>query len=274
MKKTLQVLLLLMCGVGFSQNVSISQAISITNKQSMLSQKIANEKMLNLGKETGGISESSSSVIQFEQNLEILGKTSFDSEIMLKLKTIELQWAGYKEVVLSKATTSNRKILLYSAIMLESCKNANKALLKEAEKKKEYPYKQEDISFVDAFNAANEIKTLSQQLPFYINTYFSELTEFHNDNVNNSVKEIIAKMEVDLEAISKLNPSDEMLIKSIDTLKSNWDVVKSNLDQFLLEDVLTSENHPESVKFSSDCNNLLKKADYLVRTLKSSSEIK
>lgn len=274
MRKTLHLLLLFAFSISFSQNVSVSQAISITNKQCMLSQRMANDKMFKLAEQkVGSVSQPSSSVIQFEQNMEILGRTSFSPKITKELKTVELLWEGYKKLILNNQTSLNRKMIVFNDIMLEANTKVNKALLLEASLKKIYPYNEENPDFVAAYIGANDIKVLSQKLPFYLSSQGAMLFTNYNENFSKRVLDLVEKMNENIEAISIMEETNENIALSVEDVVASWLAVKSNLDSMFKEGVLTLGNSSVSAKTNSLCNQLLKDADVLVRTLKSTSDI-
>lgn len=274
MKKKLHLLLLFAFSISFSQNVSVSQAISITNKQSMLSQRMANEKMSKINEgNSETLSVSSTSIIQFEQNIEILGGASFHPKIVKELKTVELLWDGYKKAILNDRTSLNRKMILFNDIILEASERANKALLLDASVKNLYPYNVDSLNFVPAFIAANETKVLSQKLPFYLNSYASKLFTYDSENISKRVLDLVTKMDINIEAISKMSGENENVTASIQNVTTSWAAIKSSLNGILADGKLTTGNSPVSTKLSGLCNQLLKDADFLVRTLKSTSDI-
>lgn len=268
MKILINYVFLLIFSVAFSQNkITLSQALNITSKQSMLSARLAKAKIFKATNpsNTNVKQKLGVSLIQFEQNLSILREIDLPKEVHLKVSTVEMLWTGYKKNILNNDRAAVKKTIDFNNVIISYLKDVFKDILLISKASEEYPYNSKLAGFPAAYTASNNLKYLSQTLALYYNAYYSKLLEYDVTVFN----DIISDIDKSIDDVQKLNVTSDIQIESkTKDLLSKWMVLKEKIHLVTQNYfVTTTDSHkPEFIFNESDA--LLKEADLLIRLYK------
>lgn len=269
MNSVLRIVFFLSCVSIFSQGrITIPQAINIISKQSMLSQRMAKDKIYN-AKTSNGTRGLLSSVIQFENNLNSLKSVKVNEGTQSEITHLELLWLGYKMNIEEESNNSNRDIMQYNRIVLDLCTNISTSLLKVAQEKKQYPFNTDNEDFHNAFKATNNLKYAAQRLALYYTAYYYKITKYDNTEF----EEIISTIEGEIGKISKIKSTNTEYIGDTNLIESEWTKMISGLTEIRAKKFISvnTSTKPEAIYDAS--NRLLKLSDLLGRTYKAVNEI-
>lgn len=274
MKKLINCVFILCFSIGFSQqNTSIPQALNIASKQSMLAARLAKGKIF---KATNpGVSDikqkTNVSLIQFEQNIEILKKMELPSDVQLGVTTLEMLWYGYKKALMDSSPEMLVKTIEYKDVMLDQCTKVYSSILVLSQVKCVYPYNTGAMEFPEAYCASNNLKYLSQNLSLQYNVYYSKLVKFDDDAVDASVGQI----DESIVAIGKLKDLASPEIKAkTEAIEKLWVSLREDFTRVQRTNFVITDNYPRPVYIFKQCNKLLEEADLLARLYKANSSIK
>ena len=169
MKKTI---LLLICLISFitsvfSQNygnLTYSEAINISGKQRMLSQKIAKTYLLKLTELKLGSDEYKKATQTFNENLNLLinnSSTSLEST-KLSIEEEKKQWVKFLNVLMLNPTDNVDKIILIANGLLNNCKDLVSKIESESGGTSNKPIAQEKT-----VNLSGKQRMLSQRTALY-----------------------------------------------------------------------------------------------------------
>lgn len=97
------------------------QAINTVSKQSILSQRMAKDKIYKTKNRNNSTARTEliSSIILFEKNMNTLKNMNSRKDIHKNIIRIELQWLGYKKSILQRAYESDKRIMSFNDIILK-----------------------------------------------------------------------------------------------------------------------------------------------------------
>lgn len=273
MKRLINYVFILSFCVAFSQNkVTLSQALNITSKQSMLSARLAKAKVFkatNPGN-TNVKQKLGVSLIQFEQNLSILRDIDLPKEIHLKVSTVEMLWTGYKKVILDNDRAAVEKTIDFNNVIIPHLKGIFKDILLISKSSEKYPYNSKLVGFPQAYVASNDLKYLSQKLALYYNAYFSKVIEYDVAVFNDVITEIDEKIA----AITVLQENADIRIESkTKDLKNKWSALKLKINHVTENYFVTTEESHKPEFIFNQADELLKEADLLIRLYKANNNI-
>ena len=273
MKKLTLYLFLFICVATFSQsNLTISQALNITSKQSMLCERLAKIKIfkatnpnnLNAGQKL------SVSLIQFEQNISILKSINISEEITRKIVTLDMLWVGYKKNILDKDYITSIKTLEFNAVMLYHCNDLFKDLLAISEKEKSYPYNTSSKELPVAYLSTHKLKILSQKVALYYNIYYSNIKNYDSDEF----QKIINSIDTEMTTVDTYKETTEYITKKTNAVLLDWKNLKSIILKVMDSKFSNLESFPKPEYILNETNKLLKDVDLLARLYKEHSDIK
>jgi len=258
---------------SFSQGkITISQAINIVSKQTMLTQRMAKDKIYKINKVnlTKVGFELNSSTILFNKNLSTLTNKSFNSNIDNEVFNLDLLWQGYKTTIdLEDKVKINLKLLRHSSVILNQCNKLYVKLLAKAKKSGIYPYNTKNSTFTQAIINNNDLKYLSQKLALVYTSYYYRNNKYNHKDFIAIVNEIDSKIDI-CKSISNLN--GEIALKT-DDLEYNWKTLKDGLTSTVEKRFISSNTSPSPEKIFDLCNLILNNSDLLGRTYKSYNSI-
>ncbi len=273
MKNLINYVFILSFCVAFSQKkVTLSQALNIASKQSMLSVRLAKAKVFKVTHpdNTATKQKLGVSLIQFEQNLSVLADIELPKDIHLKVSTLEMLWSSYKSVILDNDLKSVKKTVDFNKVITTHTKDIFKSILKVSKEATEYPYNSKLPGFSSAYIASNDLKYLSQELSLYYNVFYSKVLDYDLELFNTLVSDIDSRVN----DILKLKDTSDTEIQNKTTdVQNKWILLKSKIlstkDAYF---VITKQSpKPEYIFNQSDF--LLKEADLLTRLYKANNTI-
>lgn len=272
MKKLIKYVFILSFCVAFSQKkVTLSQALNIASKQSMLSGRLAKGKVF---KATNNDSETKQklgvSLIQFEQNLSILKEMNLPADIRLKIVTVEMLWTGYKQAILDSERASVKKAIDFNDVVISHTKDIFNSILAISKAREEYPYNSKLVEFPAAYTASNDLKHLSQQLSLYYNAYFSKVKNYDAQAFDALVGEIDNKI-VDVLKLKEI--TDPQIESKTRDLQNKWIVLKSKVEAVAKDFFVTTAQSPKPEYIFKQSDLLLKEADLLTRLYRANNAI-
>ncbi|MGY5352436.1 hypothetical protein ACXGQW_07720 [Wenyingzhuangia sp. IMCC45533] len=271
MKKVLSILLFFAFLLSYSQQrITIPQAINIISKQSMLSQRMAKDKIYTdntKGEDTqrGLIS----SVVQFENNLSSLKGMSLPDDIQKEITHIELLWIGYKQSIMDEQGDSNDEIMDYNNVVLTVTETVFSKLLDIAKKENSYPYNTNDSKFGEAYIAANNLKHTAQRLALYYTAYFYKISKYDNP----VFEKIVSDIESQVTSILDIKNKNVEYADNTDKIDTEWKNIKSILEDVRNKKFISVHTSPKPEVIYEGSNKLLKYSDLLSRTYKAVNEI-
>lgn len=272
MKNLIKYVFILKICFSFAQNkITISQALNIASKQSMLCERLAKDKVFKITNPNNQNTEQKLgvSLIQFEQNISILNEMDLPNDIHSKITTVEMLWIGYKKNILDKNHSSAIKTMEFNNVMLNNCNDVFKSILTLSEIKNAYPYNSNDIIFPDAYKASNDLKHLTQKISLHYNAYFSKVIAYQPDAFDN----IISKINTSIDTIDKFESNDTEIKGKTTLIKKQWNDLKSIIEHVALTKFTTTDNYPKPDYVINESNKILKNVDLLTRLYKAKSDI-
>lgn len=272
MKQKIQILFLLgFISVFSQQRVTIPQAINLISKQSMLSQRMAKDKIYRSNIETKEKSQRAliSSVVQFENNLSTLKGMSLSKDIEKQLTHIELLWIGYKQAILDEETDSDLIIMKFNNVILSVTQSVFTKLLNIAKSNKSYPYNTNNKQFSLAYIAANNLKHTGQRLGLYYTAYFYKISKY--DNL--VFEKIISDIEYQINNITDIEDVNPEYAEKTKSISDEWKGLKDLLKDVRLKKFISVHTSPKPEVIYEGSNKLLKYSDLLGRTYKAVNEI-
>lgn len=274
MKKVFSIVLLLSTISIFSQGkITIPQAINIISKQSMLSQRMAKDRMYKDHSENAkDVSQRKliSSVVQFENNLSSIQSMSLPDEIQAEITHIKLLWFGYKQSVLGDENEqTSTEIMQYNDVVLSVCENVFSNLLKMAKKKKSYPYNTNSPKFSEAYISVNNLKHTTQRLSLYYTAYFYKIAKYDGDTFEG----IISDIDYEVQAVSNIKNLNVEYLKRTTQIQNEWESLKKLLIDVRDKKFISVRTSPKPELIYEGSNKLLKLSDLLGRTYKAVNEI-
>ncbi len=273
MKKILAFALLLVSVSLFSQGrITIPQAINIISKQSMLSQRMAKDKIYYDNTSSNGERPKRliSSVVQFENNLNTLRGMKFSDKIERNLTHIELLWIGYEKSIMAKAyEDSSDEIMKFNDVILSVTSEVFDGLLTIAKQKKSYPYNTNVANFSKAYIATNKLKHTAQRLALYYTSYFYKISKY-----NNAVfEEIVSDIENQIFDINEVKNLNTDYIPRTEKINVEWNKIKESLKDVRAKKFISVHTSPNPETIYEGSNRLLKLSDLLGRTYKAVNDI-
>jgi len=265
----LKIIFFLGCLNVFSQGrITIPQAINIISKQSMLSQRMAKDKIYNTNSAHGN-KGLLSSTIQFENNLSSLKGIDLSDEITNKVTHLELVWLGYKINIEEDSSKSNREIMDYNGIVLDLCQEISKLFLTTARKQNLYPYNTKNVDFEKAYIATNNLKYATQRLALYFTAYYYKIARYNNEEF----EEIIATIDEEVNSIQNIKNTNTEYLQDTNAIESEWKHVKNLLSDIRTKKFISVNATIKPEQIYQKSNKLLKLSDLLSRTYKAVNEI-
>jgi|GEM_PF-2824433 len=273
MKKFFSILLVIGSMSMFSQEkLTIPQAINIISKQSMLSQRMAKDRIYKDFSENKDVSKRAliSSVVQFENNLASIQDMVLPKEIQEKVSHIKLLWFGYRESILGDDTdNTSEQIMEYNDVVLSVCEKVFSNLLKIAKENNSYPYNTGSDEFSKAYIAANNLKHTTQRLSLYYTAYFYKVSKYNSD----VFEDIIFKIESEVEDISNVKNSNKEYTEKTVQIEDEWSRVKEQIIDVRDKKFISVRTSPKPEVIYEGSNKLLKLSDLLGRVYKAVNEI-
>ncbi len=273
MKKLIKYVFILSISIAFSQkNVTLSQALNIASKQSMLSGRLAKGKVFKSThpNNTATKQKLGVSLIQFEKNLSLLKDAKISNDVLFKVSTIEMLWDGYKKTILDQDKSSIEKAIDFNNVIATHTKDIFNSILVISETKKEYPYNTKLSDFPSAYIASNDLKYLSQKLSLYYNAYYSKVKEYDAEVFGSIIAEIDEKVVNTIKL--KESTGKEIETKTKDLL-DKWVLLKSKIKTVSDANFLVTNTSPKPEYIFNQSDLLLKEADLLTRLYKANSAI-
>lgn len=272
MKKLIKYVFILSFCLAFSQKkVTLSQALNIASKQSMLSGRLAKGKVF---KATNNDSDTKQklgvSLIQFEQNLSILKQMNLPGDIRLKVVTVEMLWTGYKQAILDSGRASVEKAIDFNDVVTLHTKDIFNSILAISKAREEYPYNSKLPEFPDAYAASNDLKYLSQQLSLYYNAYFSKVKVYDAQVFDSLITEIDNRI-VSILKIKEV--TDAQIESKTKDLQNKWIVLKSKVEAVAKDFFVIEAQSPKPEYIFKQSDLLLSEADLLTRLYKANNAI-
>lgn len=271
MKKLINYLFILNICFCFAQKeTTISQALNLASKQSMLCERLAKEKVFKVTNPNNYDIEQKLgvSLIQFERNISRLQKMVLPETTLFLIKTTEMLWFSYKKSLLDKDNISTIKTMEYNKIMFYYCEKVFTDILKYAKKNKAYPYNTSLENFSDAYIASNKIKQLSQKLSLFHNAYYSKVNDYDSINYNS----IISDIDTAIVTITKIEKSNPAIDEKTKKINQEWNALKTELQNANTTNFEFKEKYPKPDYVLKKSNELLKDADLLTRHYKEQNE--
>lgn len=251
----------------FSQkNITRSQAINIISKQSMLSQRMAKDKIYKTNNRDHSIAqiELASSIILFEKNINTLKNMNFSDNIHQNIIAIELQWLGYKKSIIENSFDSEKRIMNFNEFILNECNTVYLKILEDAKKFNSYPYNTKNRSFSEAVINTYDLKYLSQRLALYYTSYFFKVNKFNHQDF----QKIIDDIDFKIQKASIIKNTNKNVATQTNELEIEWKNTKILLNSIIQKEFISVRTSPEPVIIFEKCNKLLKSSDQLSRTYK------
>lgn len=273
MKKLINYAFLLIFFTSFSQNsITISQALNIASKQSMLCERIAKEKIFKATNPNNLNTEQKLgvSLIQFEQNISLLKGMHLPEEIIPNVITLEMLWIGYKKNILDNSKASTLKIMEFHDILLSHSKTLFNKLLGVSEKNNSYPYNTNIKELPEAYKTTNNLKYLSQKISLYYNAYYSNVIIYDANKLNRIIDEIDNSIATIVTAKKTIDTNS---IKT-NEVKTTWDHLKKQIQRAIDNNFTNVIKYPKPEYVLNETSKLLRKIDLLTRQYKENSEIK
>jgi len=271
MKKILNYTFFLFFSIAFSQNkVTISQALNIASKQSMLCERLAKEKIFKVTNPNNLNTEQKLgvSLIQFEQNIALLKETELSENITTNIVTLEMLWIGYRKNILNNDKSSSIKIMEFNNVMLYHCNNLFESLLNFSKKNKSYPYNTSIKELPNAYKASNNLKYLSQKVSLYYNAYYSKIIPYDPLKLTQITQEI----DNSITTILKSKKISNSLNKKIENVNLEWDSLKVSIKKATDDKFTNVLKYPKPEYVLAQTTKLLKDDDLLIRLYKETSE--
>lgn len=273
MKKVFSIIVFLGSISVFSQGkITIPQAINIISKQSMLSQRMAKDKMYRDNTDTQDDSQKEliSSVVQFENNLNSLQSMSLPEEIQQKITHVKLLWFGYRQSVLGDDNEETSiQIMQYNDVILSVCEQIFSNLLKIAKKNSSYPYNTNNAKFSNAYISANNLKHTTQRLSLYYTAYFYKISKYDSD----VFEKIISDLETEVIDVSSIKNLNTEYLERTNKIEQEWEAIKTLLIDVRDKKFISVHTSPKPEIIYEGSNKLLKLSDLLGRTYKAINEI-
>lgn len=271
MKKLINYVLVLSFSFCYAQKkFTISQALNIASKQSMLCERLAKEKVFKVTNPNNFNTERKLgvSLIQFERNISRLKQMELPEETLFLITTTEMLWFTYKKSILNKEHTSTIKIMEYHEVLLSYCEKVFNNILSHTKKNKLYPYNSSSEVFPDAYIACNNLKHLSQKLSLYYNSYYSRVIDYDVENFN----AIFSDIDAAIVNINKLKNNNPRILEKTKKIETEWQALKINIQKAHKSNFEIKEDYPKPDYILSKNNELLKDADLLIRHYKEHSD--
>lgn len=272
MKKLINYVCILFFCSAFSQNnISVSQALNIASKQSMLCERLAKEKIFKATNPNNLNTEQKLgvSLIQFEKNISLLKAIKLPENILNKIVTTEMLWIGYRKTILDKDKTSTVKIVEYSNVVLHHSNDLFNHLLELSEENKSYPYNTSIKELPKAYKAANHLKYLSQKVSLYYNAYYSKVIPYDPLKLN----QIITEIDNSITTILKSKRISDNVNTKINNVKVDWNHLKMDIERAINDNFTNIVKYHKPEYILTETSKLLKDADLLIRLYRESGEI-
>jgi len=271
MKKIITYLFLCNLYVSFAQNnTTISQALNIASKQSMLCERLAKEKVFKVTNPNSFNPEQKLgvSLIQFERNISRLQDMPLPEKTLTLIKTTEMLWFSYKKSLIDKDHISTLKTMEYNKIMLSFCEKVFNDILLHAKNNKSYPYNTSKESFPSAYIASNKLKHLSQKLSLFYNSYYSRVNEYNSKDYN----AVFSDIDTAMMEIGKLKESSPIISEKTKEIEKEWAALKITLQEVGKSNFEIKEKYPKPEEVLKKNDELLKDADLLTRYYKEQND--
>jgi len=158
-------------------SITNAQAINISGKQRMLTQRMGKSFVYLTQGVNKGVAESqkNKSIILFEEGLRILNRYSPNSEITTKIDTVEVLWVYYKSILESDYTDENGKIVISTNSKILSACNDVVMAIEDYTKKTllEENKSNTDQQLAKTINISGRQRMLSQRFTLYYMAYHS-----------------------------------------------------------------------------------------------------
>ena len=228
-------------------NLTYSEAINISGKQRMLSQKIAKTYLLKLTDLKLGSEEYKKATQTFNENLNLLIDNSSNSQESTKLSIEEekKQWVKFLNVLMLNPTNDINKIILIANGLLNNCKDLVSKIESEAGGTSNKPIAQEKT-----VNLSGKQRMLSQRTALY---YVAASLSTSEDKKNQYIGEVKRILEL-------LKSSNDKLVQN--------PLNTSDINSYLSK-VRTKINMIESSKIDSlsiDLTELMKTCNEITST--------
>ena len=273
MKNLLVVFTTILSIASYSQSkLTIPQAFNIANKQAMLSQRMAKDKIhaFNNSNVSKANVELGASKRLFKQNLQSLDKTSFSKKIKKDIFMLDLLSIGYNNTLeLTDKTALDLKLINHSNVILDKCNDITREILLIAKNKKKYPYNVNNNAFTEAIISVNNLRFLSQKLSLYYTAFYFRNNQYNHQTFIGIVRDI----EDSINKCNKVNTLSNAITVKSDDLWYTWKLIKDTLDNSIKRQFISSNSAPSPVKIFEMTNKLLNDADKLSRAYKTKSSI-
>ena len=224
---TLRILLFLsLTNVLAQGRITIPQAINIISKQSMLSQRMAKDKIYNTNSSSGNRGLLSST-IQFENNLSSLKSIKISEEITKQITHLELMWLGYKINIEDESSESGSEIMNYNCNILNLCQDILSSFLAVAKEQNLYPYNTNNVDFENAYIASNNLKYAAQRLSLYYTSYYYKIAKYNNEEFEN----IISIIDSEVDKIRTIKNLNNEYVEDTNSIELEWNNILKQLNE-------------------------------------------
>lgn len=258
-RNLLSIFTLLIVGVSTLQaqkygNITYSDAINISGKQRMLSQKITKVYMMRLNGATKDATaeEFKASTRLFNKNLMSLDDNSTGSSEKTKelIAQEKSQWEKFLNKFLLNPTDNVSKLLVLSNGLLDKCK----ALVSGIES--DGGSNSANLEKLKTINLAGKQRMLSQRLSLYylackLNSGKPELAQTQGE-----LKMIFSEMEKSFATLSTNNLNNEEINKNLEVIKNEFTLITSNKSALDNQSIDTDKILAFSSKVTSTYNTI------------------
>lgn len=270
MKKLLLFILLVTSNSFAQKTITVSQALNIASKQSMLCERLAKEKVFKATYPNNFNIEKKLiiSLIQFERNISILKSFNLPENILIKIEQTDYLWKGYRETLLSKDHDSAAKAITLNNSMYSLCEEIFTEILAYAKENNLYPYNNSITNFPEAYLASNKIKKLSQRFSLFYNAYYSHIIKYNSEDFNS----IIIDLDNSITNINKLKDSNNEIKEKTLQIEEIWNSLKTSTKEIIENKFSSNKNFIKPEVIITQNNELLKDSDLLTRLYKELSD--
>lgn len=235
-------------------NMTYSDAINVSGKQRMLSQKISKVYMMRLNGATKDATaeEFKASTRLFNKNLISLEENSSNSSEKTKslIAQEKLQWEKFLNKFLLNPTDNINKLLVLSNGLLDKCKALVAGIENDATSNSG------DENKVKTVNMAGKQRMLSQRLSLYylaskLNAGKPELTGNQGE-----LKKVFTEMEKSFTTLSVKSLNTDEINKNLDIIKNEFSLITNNKSGFENQTIDTKEILAFSNKVTSTYNTI------------------
>ncbi len=246
-KLALIYILTLNSSLSFSQKkLTFSDAINMADKQRMLIQKMAKDKMfIEVNKKRDkSEKELKNSILEFELAVEVLKDFAPNDLVKYKIDIQELTFKTYKMFLLKTKKESLDEVIHMNTLFLEICNDVFNSFLEYSEiKSKNKSNEHRDKNIIKLSNSSGNIRYLTQRLTLYHAINYYKIKTIYPDEINN----IINKLEKSLNylTISEFNTLE--IDDSLSKVFYYWNHLKSEMIKSGKEKSGISKINPEKL---------------------------